>query len=132
MSDNIRDALALAFNALPQRFEASDVETYRVCLSADATAHCRELGLLTPTQFVCYSAWHKPDASWGPTSLHPSIRDEADPSVFWHGPPPAERRFVPVPVAEELRKEFLAIKDPHHLLARHNVTGPRIERPYPI
>lgn len=126
--DKIHEALVVACEALPQRFDAPDVETYRICLSADVTARCRELGLLTATQFVCYSAWYKADASWGPTSLHVGIRDAAAPMSFWEGSPSADRRYIPVPVAQEMREEFLAIKDPYHVLARHDVTGPKFVR----
>lgn len=119
--DKIQEALVLACEALPQKFDAPDVETYRICLSADVTARCRQLGLLTPTQFVCYSARYLPDASWGTPTLYVAVHDEAVPTLFREGAPHAGRPYIPVPVAEEMRKEFLAIKDPLHLLARHEV-----------
>lgn len=56
-------------------------ETYRVCLSADVTARCRELGLLTSKQFVCFFADYKVDSSWGPTMLYPSVCEEGQPDL---------------------------------------------------
>lgn len=124
--DKIQEALIVAMQALPERDHdpdhASDPETYRVCLSADVTARCRELGLLTPQQFVCYEARYMPDASWGPTMLYPSVREEGTPTALGRAPQMPDRSYVPVPVSEELRKEFLGINDPHHDLARHDLT----------
>lgn len=122
--DKIREALVIAMQAAPKidhdPDHARDPETYRVCLSADVTAHCRALGLLTSEQYVCYFADYKADPSWGPTILYPSVREEGKPDLG-RAPKMPDRPYVPVPISETLRKEFLAIKDPHHDLFRHDL-----------
>jgi hypothetical protein len=120
--ENINAALAVAVHAIPKVIDPSvrDLEEYRVRISADVTAHCRREGLLSATEFICYGAWYSSDFS----KLIPAAFDDdgrkhlaGDPGV---GP---EREYKPVEECEELRREFLAPKAPHHPL--HQKQPPR-------
>lgn len=120
MDQKIQDALLIALRALPKQIHIGDQEPerYRVEKSADVTAHCRRLGLLTEAQYISYSAYYPPDRSYGHPRLIPCARDENGRATYLPGGTDVERDLE-VPEDEELRAEFLAIKDPHHPLGLH-------------
>lgn len=110
--------LAIAVRAIPQFLDPSisDLEKYRIELSADVTSHCRREGLLTSTEFVCYGAAYFPNFS----KLIPHVFDNnglthlSGESGVSH-----DRPLVLVAVDENLRQVFLAITEQHHPLLRH-------------
>jgi hypothetical protein len=126
MQENIEKALAIAMHALPKRLviPPQDFQKYRVELSADVTAHCRKLGLLTETQYVSYADWIPAPNMGTPATLHPHAY-EADETRLGYAPQMPDRKYIPVPRDEELRREFLAIQNPQHNLFQHEL------RPFP-
>ncbi len=129
--NKINEALIIAMQALP-KFDhdpdhARDPQTYRVCLSADVTAYCRELGLLKATQFVNFTLQGPAHDKWA--TLRPAVYEEGQPVPLARAPLMQERPYAPVPVADELRKQFLAITDPRHPLVRH-VSAPIKIQPF--
>lgn len=121
--EKINAALAVAVHAIPQQIapSVSDLEQYRIDLSADVTAHCRREGLLTDTEFVCYGVAYFENF----TKAIPSVYDD-DGLTCRHGDPGVghDRPLIPVAVDEDLRREFHAIANPHHPLFKHVRTFP--------
>ena len=68
----------------------------------------------------------EPD-KWAP--LRPAVYEEGQPVPLARAPLMQERPYAPVPVADELRKQFLAITDPRHPLVRH-VSAPIKIQPF--
>lgn len=125
MQENIEKALTIALQALPKCIHTNEPEKYRVEMSADVTAHCRQFGLLTPTQYLVYVAYYPAPNMGRLAKLLPSVR-EADGTSLGFAPQMPDRQYVPVPRSEELRREFLAIQDPHHDLFQHDLRVPQI------
>lgn len=128
MNDSIRNALTVALMAIPRKLPAVALETYRVHLSADVTAHCREAGLLSATQFVCFKSWI-PAGSGDTVWLFPAVYEENQVTSLGEAAGIKARGRAPVQVAEGLRKEFLTITDPDHPLTRQKAPAPLVRSP---
>jgi hypothetical protein len=126
MNDNIRNALTIALMAIPREVPDVALETYRVYLSADVTARCREVGLLSATQFVGFQSW-TPARSGDTIRLVPTVYEENQVIALGGAAGIKTRGRAPVRVAEGLRREFLNITDPDHPLTRQKAPTPLVE-----
>ncbi|MDC0716156.1 hypothetical protein [Nannocystis bainbridge] len=121
MDAKIQEALLVALRALPKVMHVpqEEWERHRVCVSADATAYCREKVLLSETQFISYTGWY-PAAGTG--KLIPSAYDGS--KSLGYLPPEVDQnveRDLELPEDQELRAEFLGINDRAHPLFQHPI-----------